>query len=554
MNGDGFDDVIVDAYKADNGVGAAYVVFGTDQVGTKFYQLNALGDAGFKILGVAAGGYAGGSVSGADINGDGLEDIIIGSPQDSSNTGETFIVYGSNALSTDITTAEADTVINGIDTGDAMGGSVSNAGDINGDGYDDVIIGSVLAGTDTGEAYVLFGKAGGLDTSVDVADLATGGGNVGFLISLSTNNQNMGNVSSLGDINGDGYDDIAIGARNADPNGTNSGASYVIFGKGSAFDQVIDVDTLAGGDGSSGFRIQGPNAMALAGASTTSAGDINGDGLDDILFSALLGGGSSEGEAYVIFGSTDGFDADILSASISPEQGFKLTGIDSADGFGIPVSSAGDINGDGFDDIMVGAFGAAGVNNDSGYGNDGETYIVYGGDFFGDVNTTGTENADNLVGSSGEDQIIGAGGADVINAGAGDDTVIVDDASFAHLDGGGSLDTLVLAGAFNVDLTVVANNIINGFEHINLDNGLANTLDIDFASVLDIGEAIDHLVNESNMLVISGDANDTVNLAGNWTERAEQPEDASSQVYTVFDSDDSEASVAIQNIINGTHK
>jgi len=239
---------------------------------------------------------------------------------------------------------------------------------------------------------------------------------------------------------------------------------------------------------------------------------------------------------------------------MSAEQGFKLSGIDSFDRLGSSVSSAGDINGDGFDDLMIGAGDADGptvngVQNYSRDGGDGETYIIYGRDFFGDGDTTGTVGSDNLVGSSGEDQIDGAGGADVINAGAGDDTVIVGDANFAHLDGGGGQDTLVLDGAFNVDLTAVANNAINGFEHIDLNNGLANTLDIDFSSVLDIGEAIDHLVGEANMLVVSKDEQDTVNLIGNWTERAEQPEGASSQGYTVFDSDDSEASVALQNSI-----
>jgi len=395
---------------------------------------------------------------------------------------------------------------------------------------------------------VLFGKAGGLGSTVNAADLATGGGSAGFLITSSTTNQNMGSVSRLGDINGDGFDDVVIGADLADPNSTDSGAAYVIYGKSTGFDQVIDVDTLAVGDGSAGFRIQGPSADAQAGNSVTSAGDINGDGLDDILFDAP-GAISDPGETYVIFGSTSGFGADFSTATMSADQGFKLSGIDSGDGLGSSVSSAGDINGDGFDDLMIGAINADGVGNASGYGSDGETYIIYGRDFFADVDSTGTSNADTLVGTSGADQIDGGGGADVINAGAGKDRVTISDANFNELDGGGNQDTLILEGAFNLDLTALSNGAVTGFEHIDMDNALANTLDLDFGSVLDIGEAIDQILGEADALVISGDANDIVNLNGDWTERATQPTEASDAGYTVYDSDDSSATVAIQNSI-----
>jgi len=83
-----------------------------------------------------------------------------------------------------------------------------------------------------------------------------------------------------------------------------------------------------------------------------------------------------------------------------------------------------------------------------------------------------------------------------------------------------------------------------------MDNGLANILNIDYASVLDIGNAIDALVGESNMLVASRDDFDTVNLIGDWSERETQPTEASAAGYTVYDSGDSDASVAIQNVIN----
>ncbi len=450
-------------------------------------------------------------------------------------------------LGSNISTSSVDTVINGIDVSDNMGESVSNAGDINGDGYDDVIIGARSAEPgNSGEAYVLFGKAGGLGSTVNTSDLATGGGNAGFLVTTTTPGQKLGSVSSLGDINGDGYDDIVIGANAAYANGGDSGAAYVIYGKSTGFDQVIDADTLASGNGSTGFRIQGPSANAFAGYSVTSAGDINGDGLDDILFDAA-GANSNAGETYVIFGSNSGFGADFSTETMSADQGFKLSGIAVGDRLGSSVSSAGDINGDGFDDLMVGAKDV--VASGSSYNGNGATYIIYGRDFFADVDSTGTSNADTLVGTSGADQIDGGGGADVINAGAGKDRVTISDANFKELDGGGNQDTLILEGAFNLDLTALSNGAITGFEHIDMDNTLANTLDLDFGSVLDIGEAIDQILGEADALVISGDTNDTVNLNGDWTERATQPVEASEAGYTVYDSDDSSATVAIQNSI-----
>ena len=137
-------------------------------------------------------------------------------------------------------------VINGIDASDNSGRSVSSAGDINNDGYDDIIIGAYLAdpnGNSTGESYVVFGKASGTySASLELSSL---NGTNGFVINgIDADDSSGGSVSSAGDINNDGYDDIIIGAYDADPNGTSSGESYVVFGQ-SEFDASVNLSDLA---------------------------------------------------------------------------------------------------------------------------------------------------------------------------------------------------------------------------------------------------------------------------------------------------------------------
>lgn len=553
VNGDGIDDIIIGApgnsYSSE---GAAYVVFGKTSGFNGAYDLDALGSDGFKITGAAVDDYTGEAVAGGgDINGDGLNDIIIGAPQDSGSSGKAFVIYGATTLGANITTAAATTIINGIDADDSAGLSVSIAGDLNGDGYDDVVIGGsggdgLANGTaNAGEAYVLFGKAGGLDANVNLSSLQAGDGSTGFTLTSNQAGSLLGlSVAMLGDINGDGFSDMAINAPNADSIYDNTGSAYVVFGKAGGYAATLNVDTLSGSDG---FEIIGDGMDAYLGGMNTlsSAGDINGDGLNDIIVSAPSANYGS-GAAYVVFGSRDGYAASMSLTDLTPDQGFVLEGANvDADSIGFAASAAGDINGDGFDDILIGSY-------DYYSGGAGVTYVVYGGDFTGDVDTTGSENDDVLIGTSGNDTLDGGeSGADVLRGGAGDDVLIIGSENFARIDGGTGQDTLYLNGGFDLDLSAIANNMVTGIEHIDMNNEMANVLDIDFASVLDIGEAIDQLVGEANMLVVSMDETDTINWIGNWTEREEQPAAAASQGYTVFDSDDSNASVAVQNSMPG---
>ncbi|CAN5156257.1 hypothetical protein BH10PSE7_BH10PSE7_09340 [soil metagenome] len=255
--------------------------------------------------------------------------------------------------------------------GVTIGGAVSSAGDLNGDGLADVIIGADRAdpnGTESGATYVVFGKSSGFAGSIGLAQI---NGANGFEIKGEVAGDRSGNaVSSAGDVNGDGIDDIIIGAPVAGPNGSASGASYVVFGKQSGFAASLN---LAGLNGTNGFQIRGESAGDFAGRSVSGAGDINGDGFDDLIVgapSASAGGGGS-GSSYVVFGKAAGFAANVNLATLSGAAGFEIRGEAAGDNSGYSVSGPGDINGDGFDDLVIGASGAH--LNDH-----GATYVVFG--------------------------------------------------------------------------------------------------------------------------------------------------------------------------------
>ncbi|MBK7253027.1 MAG: FG-GAP repeat protein [Ignavibacteria bacterium] len=341
INGDGFSDVICGAYNYDNpssNEGAAFVYLGSAIGMSASSNWNAEGNQ------VSANfGY---SVSTAgDVNGDGYSDVIVGAYNfDNGQTqeGAAFVFHGSaNGLST-FSSWNAE----GNQASAEFGNSVSTAGDVNGDGYSDVIVGAFLydnGQTDEGISFVYFGSASGLSlTSNWTAEGNQADARYGF------------SLSTAGDVNGDGYSDVIVGAPYFHNGQTDEGRTFVYYGSASGLSLT------------SNWSAEGNQLQALFGESVSTAGDVNGDGYSDVIIGAygFDNGQTNEGTAYVYHGSASGIS---LISNWSAE-GNQVNAI-----FGYSVSTAGDVNGDGFSDVIIGAY-----NFDNGQNNEGAAFVFHG--------------------------------------------------------------------------------------------------------------------------------------------------------------------------------
>lgn len=397
------------------------------------FECQAQFSLGYTFFGDHFSDRFGQSVSGVgDVNGDGVDDFIVGAPGSLSGSSFGFARVFSGIDGAVLHTFYADSL------GDNFGASVSGAGDVNGDGFHDMIIGAQNAsdfGQNSGSARVVSGG--------NFATLYTFHGDSAFDI--------FGfGVSGVGDVDGDGFDDVMVGAPADDNNGINSGSAKV----------------FSGVDGSILYSLNGDAAGDRFGTSVSGAGDLNGDGCDDFMVGSPLDdtNGVNTGKTQVFSGldgtiiftlfgdppggafgflscagdvNNDGVDDFIVSAPTDDTNGmnsgsakvfsgddgsilFSLNGDNALDRFGSSVSRAGDVNGDGFDDFLVGiplddnngtSSGSARVYS----GIDGSIITTYSGqvafsctgndvDGLGDINGDGFDDV--IVGSKFGDGLI----------------------------------------------------------------------------------------------------------------------------------------------------
>ncbi|MBN1575849.1 MAG: FG-GAP repeat protein [Chitinispirillaceae bacterium] len=518
VNGDGYGDVIVGAYLYDNGEsneGAAFVFHGSASglSTTPAVILQADQDSA----------RFGRSVSGAgDINGDGYGDVIVGAAyydHGESDEGAAFVFYGS---ASGIDTGSVDT-LEANQAGAEFGTGVSGAGDVNGDGFSDVIVGAYLydnGESDEGAAFVYYGSASGIDNDPgDTLEADQDSARFGYI------------VSGAGDVNGDGYSDVIAGARYYDSSETDEGAAFVFHGSASGLSDKPAARLIS----------LTPQADAQFGACVSGAGDVNGDGYSDVVVGAYTFDNNA-GAAFVFHGSASGVSA-----------GIQLMSDQDSAYFGSGVSGAGDVNGDGYSDVVVGAH-----YYDHGQANEGAVFVFHGSTSGLDTNSVDTLESDqdganfglylsgagDVNGDGYSDIIVGAHNYDNDGTDEGAAFVFHGGASGVSASPGATLESdqasahfgMAVSGAGDVNGDGYGDVIVGApnYDHGESDEGAAfvyhgdaEGLSSTASTTLESNQASSHFgIAVSGAGDVNGDGYDDVIIGANWYDNGETDEGA----------------------------
>ncbi|MGH2412164.1 MAG: Calx-beta domain-containing protein, partial [Microcystaceae cyanobacterium] len=403
VNGDGIDDFLVGAPSKNSGNGAAYLVYGSKNIGVndEFLSLDQLNSNEGVILLGANQERAGTAIEPIDLNQDGqAEFLAVGAPSDPTNSqaapGKIYIIPKGNLVGqTQVNLASAASLTLTTSTNNGTGSSLAT-GDVNDDNVTDLIV----SAPGQNQVYVVLGQA--LQNNTGTLSLENLGSN-GLL--LTATEGEVGTAIDTADVNQDNIPDIIIGAPQTNPVVDNyqttrgyGGQVYVVYGsKNLPIGNSINLDQLNGNNGSvlvgqgeynppGGENSDLPPDFAdfdSAGLSVSSAGDVNGDGYEDLLIGAPTGspgGISTLGRAYLVFGKSGGFGTRFNLNQLDGTNGIELIGVANADGSkggaaGISVQKAGDLNGDKIDDLLV---GAPLLNTTQDNANNGQAYAIFG--------------------------------------------------------------------------------------------------------------------------------------------------------------------------------
>jgi hypothetical protein len=312
---DGYDDVMIWAGDTANHPSRVYLYRGGKA---------GLVTANPAVLIAPAGARFGESMSGAgDVNGDGFADVIIGAE----SARRAFLYLGS---STGLMTSSPIILTTPYSSGsDSFGHSVGGAGDVNGDGYDDIIVGAYNSSDFNGQVYLYYGSSAGLNLAPTM-----------LINSKLPSRSWFGyHVAGAGDVNNDGYADIVVGAHASN---NTEGRAYLYYGSSAG----VLTDTFT--------TLIEPGAAQLRqfGVSVDGAGDVNGDGYDDVIIGILAGQGGTLNKVYLYHGSNAGLNTTPMS--------FADPTLRSGTSFGQNLARAGDVDGDGYADVIIGAYGTQG--------------------------------------------------------------------------------------------------------------------------------------------------------------------------------------------------